>query len=394
MFISGQALAFYEKQNNESSIEARGLVRGFASASKFPDDPLIYPDSSSSGLAGLARIIVDASSTEHWGFEFNAYQSYLPQDLIASQTGTGLSFNVERSGVLETNLSETNQAFLAVDRLAMRWSNERYDFKLGRQAINLATTFYFTPNDFFAPFAAQNFFRVYKPGVDALRADISVGQVSQLSLISVLGYEQDVTSDTGWSNTPDSERLSNLLRWSNEFNDFEVSLLYGRIIDRDIIGGAIQGELFEWLGLRMEGHVANPDSTENYDLFSLGLEHRWENSLQLNIEFFYNGLGASSVAAYQQVQISTTNQYFARHYSALGGSYEITPLLIGQAVLISNTDDSSHLFSLNTVYSVSDESEMVVNLISTFGEEPVNGGFQSEFGSYPSSVYIEFRLYF
>lgn len=355
---------------------------------------MLYPDSTSSGLAGLARIIVDANRGEHWGFELNAYQSYLPQDLVASQTGSGLSFNVERSGALETNLSDSNQAFLAVDRLAVRWSNESYDFKFGRQAINLATTSYFTPNDFFAPFAAQNFFRVYKPGVDALRADISVGQMTQLSVISVLGYEQDLTSDTGWSQSPDSDRVSNLLRWSNEFNEFELSLLAGRVVDRDIIGGSLQGELFEWLGIRMEGHLASPDSTEDYDLFSLGFEHRWENTLQLNLEFFYNGLGVSSVADYQLVQITSVNQYFARHYSALGGSYEITPLLMGQAVLISNIDDSSHLFSLNTVYSLSDESEMVVNLTSAFGEAPENGNIQSEFGSYPSSVYLELRVYF
>lgn len=389
-----QVLAFYESQNDTFSLEARGLIRGFASAFEFPDDAVLYPDSSSSGVAGLARVIVDAKSGENWEFEFNAYQSYIPRELTSAQSGTGLAFNVERSGALETNLSDSDEAFLAIDRLAIRWSNEKTDIKLGRQAINLATTFYFTPNDFFAPFAAQNFFRVYKPGVDALRVDLSIDQLSQLSFISVLGYGVDANSDTGWSQSPDSDRISNLLRWSTEFNDFEMSLLYGHVVDRDIFGGALQGELFEWLGVRLEGHYADPDLAEQYKLFSLGLEHRWENSLQLNLEVFYNGLGANTVSDYPLVDITGANQYFARRYTALGGSYEITSLLLGQAVLISNLDDSSHLLSLNTVYSLSDESEMVFNLGVPVGDEPEAGVIKSEFGSYPTSVYAEFRLYF
>ena len=88
------------------------------------------------------------------------------------------------------------------------------------------------------------------------------------------------------------------------------------------------------------------------------------------------------------------SQYLARRYSALGGSYDITPLLIGEAVMISNLDDRSHLLSLNATYSLSDESEMVVNANIPFGSEPESGALKSEFGAYPKSINVEFRLYF
>jgi len=306
----------------------------------------------------------------------------------------GLPFSVERSAALEHSFSNNNFVHLALDRFSLRWSYENLDITLGRQPINLASTFYFTPNDFFSPFAAQSFFRVYKSGVDALRVELSLDEFSQLSLMSVLGYKSETDSDTGWSNHPDSHRTSHLLRWSNTYGSIDASILLGHIIDKNIIGIGLQGEICDWLGIRMEGHYANPNNTrlENYQQLSLGFEHRWENTLELRLELFYNGLGKKTVSDYQQAQ--SHNFYFAQHYSALGGSYEISPLLITQVVLLSNFNDQSQLISLNTVYSLSDESEMVVNISLPFGKSPENNVLNSEFGSYPLSFNLELRSYF
>lgn len=382
----GKILAFYEWQSEQAAMDLRGLIRSFASANR-------YPESSRSGMAGLARLMADGRVGEAWSLELNAYQTYIPNSLQASRGRGYLSLSTERSALLEHSFSNSGYLRFAIDRLALRWSGRRLDLTIGRQAINLATTFYFTPNDFFAPFAAQTFYRLYKQGVDALRAEVSLGEFSQLSLISVLGYKADANSDTGWSNKPDSRRASNLLRWSNVYGDFEGTLLLGRVVNRNIIGGALQGELFEWLGIRLEGHHAD-SAAGDYRQFTLGLEHRWESSLELRLELFYNGLGASAASRYQRRLTEGGSQYLARRYSALGGSYDITPLLIGEAVMISNLDDRSHLLSLNTTYSLSDESEMVVNANIPFGSEPESGALKSEFGAYPKSINVEFRLYF
>ena len=105
--------------------------------------------------------------------------------------------DVERSSALEWSLSESNYIHTAIDRLNIHWIKDRVDIIAGRQPINLATTFYFTPNDFFAPFAAQTFYRVYKPGVDALRTEVRLGELSQLSLICALGYSPEKGSANG-----------------------------------------------------------------------------------------------------------------------------------------------------------------------------------------------------
>ncbi len=391
-----QIFAFYEQQSERFYIDAQGLVRGFVSALQFPEDKMLYPDQQSSGVAGIARLMINADTGKHWGFEFNAYQTYIPAALAKQQSGVGLPAFVERSAAFETGFNDEDYVHLAMDRFALRWSNPYINLALGRQAINLATTFYFTPNDFFAPFSAQTFYRVYKSGVDAVRAEISLGAFSQLSLISVLGYAAEPESDTGWSDKPASERTSYLVHWSNSYGNVETALIAGRVVDKNIIGAALQGELFEWLGVRFEGHHGNSldNNFDDYQQFSLGLEHRWESSFELRLELFYNGLGGDNVAGYPAIAQTGNTQYLGRYYSALGGGYEITPLLSGQAVIISNLDDHSTLISLNTTYSLSDESELVGNLGIPLGDKPVNGLFNSEFGSYPVSINIEARLFF
>jgi len=393
---TGQVLAFYERQSEQLSIDARGFVRGFANAILYPDDPLLYPEKTSSGLAGIARLMIDMDAGDQWRFEFNAYQTYIPNDLATQQSSAGLPVSVERSALFATNFSNQEQVYLALDRFSWRWSKENFDLSLGRQAINLATTFYFTPNDFFAPFSAQTFYRVYKPGVDALRAELALGDFAQLSVISVLGYRSTADSDTGWSDKPDSERGSHLLRWSNAYGNLDTTLIAGRVVRRNIIGTALQGEFFEWLGVRFAGHYAKPQSSSlaAYQQFSLGIEHRWENSLELRWELFYNGQGGDRIADYISIAQTANTRYLARRYSAFGGSYNITPLLIGQAVIISNLDDQSQLLSLNVIYSLSDESEMVVNVALPVGDKPDTGVLQSEFGAYPLMFNIETRLFF
>lgn len=396
--LSVPALAFYEWQSDDGSVDLHGLVRGFATAFKNPEDDFFYEDKSDAGAAAIARLIMQAQSGRHLSFEVNAYQTYIPTPLLTSQGSLGAPLDVERSAVLEWSFSDDEYVHLAIDRLNVRWSYDRLDLIVGRQPINLATTFYFTPNDFFAPFTAQAFYRVYKPGIDALRAEMRLGDLSQLSLFSVLGYEKNSRSDTNWSDDPDGDRTSYVGRVATVFRDFEWALLGGVVYDTDIIGGSLQGELFQWLGIRAEGHFADPDNSQrdSYSELSFGIEHRWENSLNLRLEQFYHGSGADSASDYSTTATTAQGQglYLGRNYTALGVGYEFTPLLNAEVLAIANLTDHSYLLSFNAVYSLSDEAELVVNLGAPIGEKPEGAEIKSEFGLYPYSFNLEVRLYF
>jgi len=390
--------AFYELSAESNSVDLRGMLRGFGTAYQNPDNDLFYEERSNAGVAGIARLIMQAKIGQHLSFDVNVYQTYIPASLVSSQAGLGTPMDVERSAALEWSFSNDKYVRLAIDQLNARYSNNRLDLIVGRQPINLATTFYFTPNDFFAPFAAQVFYRVYKAGVDAIRAEVRLGDLSQLSLISVLGYKSDIETDTGWSDEPYSDHTSYLGRISTVIHDFEWALLTGVVRENNIIGGSLQGELFQWLGVRTEGHVADPDDPQqnSYSELSFGVEHLWESSLDIRLEQFYHGSGVGSTTDYvtKYTAAQGENSYLGRNYTALGIGYEFTPLLNAEMLAIANLTDHSYQLLFNAIYSLSDEAELAVNLGVPIGDEPEGTEIKSEFGLSPYRANIEVRIYF
>ena len=158
----------------------------------------------------------------------------------------------------------------------------------------------------------------------------------------------------------------------------------------------MQGELFDRLGVRMEGHVRRDVRGHRRIEFASGIEHRFESSLDLRAEYYYHGAGAADVAAYTVAAASPSSSggYAGRRYMALGGGYEFTPLLTGDAVAIHNIDDRSWLLSMNATYSLADEAELVLNGAIPAGKRPQGSALKSEFGSYPASLLLEVRAYF
>jgi len=384
--------AFYQWQDNDKSVELRGLFRGFGLAANNPNDDVLFKKDKvlTGGIFG--RLMLDAQLSSV-SFEMHAVQSYIDEKLRTGGSRFGSLMDVERSNALHWRFAG-DDADLMIDRINMQIASDTIYFKLGRQPINLATTFYFTPNDFFAPFAAQTFYRTYKPGVDAAKLDLQLGELSQLSLMAVAGYEADYQNDTGWSDRPDWSETSYLARASTLLKTFEWAVLLGTVKNDEIIGVDFQGELFEWLGVRGEGHLRFPDeSGKSRDVkFSLGIDYRFENTLTLRLEQFYQRSGSTDPDDYN---FDDTNSfYLAQNYTALGGSYEFTPLLLGDVTWLFNHIDSSNLLALYATYSLSDEAELAMGANLPIGDQPDNGTLESEFGSYPKSISIEYRLYF
>lgn len=395
LFAVQPADAFYAWQGDNNSMEMRGLLRGSGLTLTNPDSPIYYNKRSVAGIAGSGRLMLDAGMDGKFTFELHAEQSYVPLQLQTGGSNLAILRDIERSDLLDWSF-DNKRAHLLIDRLNVQYASPKLTLKIGRQPVNLASTFYFTPNDFFAPFAAQTFFRAYKPGVDAVRADIRLEDLSQLSLISVLGYQLDPLSDNGWSNRIDAARNSYLARASSTLGDFELALLGGTVRKDVVIGGDFQGELFDWLGIRGEGHVNFPDQAglKRRIEVAVGLEHRWENTFTLRAEQFYHGSGASNTVAYQITTAAAQSLYLARNYTALGADYEFTPLLTGDMTAIYNWVDHSALFAVYALYSLADESELALSGTLASGRRPAGARINSEFGLYGNSISCEIRSYF
>jgi hypothetical protein len=397
---SSRAAAFYQWEDAGQSLYFGGFFRLAVTGADYPDDTNLFDEEDNFLWDSDIRVLLDGHSGDHFFLKANLLQTIRSTSLLNRNIIYAGPFTVERSSsfIWQQKDSEDFNAYLLLDSLNLQWSSQNASITVGRQPISLATTFYFTPNDLYAPFPAQAFFRVFKPGVDGVRAEMKLGNLSQLSLIGVLGYDEDRSSDNGWDSSPDWDRTSVISRLVFAAHGFEWGLLGGTAFDRTIAGGSLQGELADWLGLRLEGHYAWPDDdeTDDYLLLNVGAEHRFPNSLTIRFEQFYNGQGFSSIddslTAIQQGNY--TGYYLGENYSALGVGYEFSPLLYGEVLTLLNWSDDSQLYTANAIYSLSDESELSGTLSLPNGDKPDINEINSEFGTRPWAVSLEYRLYF
>ena len=397
LFFPASGLAFAEWQSEEASVSLRGFTGLGAGYSHNPEASAFYDSQEDLFWDLEQRLLVAANYRENTRFDLNLLEN------IRATPNPGLGARpagAERSGLLSWQQHESgnSEANLSVDTAAFHYVQDNIEWSLGRQPVNLATTMYFSPNDFFAPFAAQTFYRAYKPGVDSGRAEVRLGNLAQLSLVGVLGYAPESAVDTEWRNRPEWSRNSLLARLAVNRHDWEWALLGGSVRDHRITGGSLQGELFDWLGIRGEGHYAAPerDGVSGGTEVSVGIEHRFANSLELRREQFHHGQGYSSTETLNQALAAGTLRegYTGRDYTALGASYEFSPLLTGQALVIANWSDHSQLLSLNGVYSLSDEAELAMTLSLPKGDHAENSSVGSEFGLAPATLACTFRVYY
>ena len=386
--------AFYQWQGDDSELELRGFFRGVGLAANNHNDGFLFEQDEVIGAGVFGRLMLDIEWSK-LSAEMHVVQSYLGDELRTGGSRFASLIDVERSDGLHWRY-EDGHADLVIDRLNVQYQSEHFRLKLGRQPINLATTFYFTPNDFFAPFAAQAFFRTYKPGVDAARFEWQWSDYSQLSLIAVMDYKSDLSQPTGWRTSPDWSETAYLARASTLTDNFEFGLVTATVSGVDIIGFDFQGEIFDWFGLRGEGHLRFADEAhiDRDAQFSVAVDKRFQNTLTLRLEHFYQRLGANESDDYQ-LNVQADNQfYLARNYTAVGASYEFSPLWLGDAVYLFNHQDASKLLALYSTYSLSDESELSLGVNIPMGKQPEFGRLKTEFGSFPHSVTMEFRVYF
>ena len=338
----------------------------------------IYPESKKTVAAEATRLIAQGGVGENWGYEMNLFQSFPLTDTITLP-------GIERANQLAWS---SGDLWVSVDSLYVEYHTPVVNVKMGRQPVNLATTYFFTPNDFFAPFAATASYRVYKAGVDGIRADYSWDELSQLSYIGIVGYATDLSTSNGWGDN-DTSRNTSLIRVSTPIGEFEWSLMAGKVSGDNLIAGGFQGELPGSIGFRGEGNRRELNGSWENQLV-IGLDYRWDSELHLQGEIFFNGPGATTVSNY----VVGSAAYLANRYLALGLNYPLTPLLSGGATLVHNLIDRSNIIAFNATYSLSDEGELSMVLSMPTGDKPVGSSLLTEFGASGTSLVVEGRYYF
>ncbi len=287
-------------------------------------------------------------------------------------------------------------SLMKIDRLNVKTNFSDFDIRLGRQAISWGVGRFWQPLDIFGAFDANELVRDYKPGIDVLNINYYPNNFSNINLVSV--FSKNKQNNVG-------------IHYNLPLNDkIYLSLLVANSQNKKIVGGAIETD---WLGagIRFESTYSPATSTQPYSLFSVaGFDYQFISNNFLNEwiligEVYYNNRGANQASEFSTIISGNDFQrgllkHLSRQLAAFALQKNISPLVLIQymwinAIISKPIIETSSLHQLSAVYSVSNESDVRLTLLSSTGKKSDDYGIpQSEFGHIPLSLSILFRMYF
>lgn len=411
----------------DEALEVDGSVRTITAAARNLWDvryadvvPAPYRDQLDRELAAdgtaqaLLRLVGAGRVGERLGWEIHGVQALTVQ---TSPLGAGGMVGVAATGT-RYRAADARWRFadegdvtaeLLLDRANVRVSLDALDLVVGRQPLTFGKAHFWNPLDLFFAFDPFQFDRDYKPGVDALRAEIPLGDFSGLTFAAVLGR---VTDDPAAVDVWDRSGL--LARvWGNAF-EWDLAMQVGHVHGGWHVGAGLAGEV-EPVEVRAETAYFRPqvhgDLVGDYpEALSavLGVGRRFESSLFLSAEVLYNG-AAGAVGRDRAWALLAEGQvlHASSGIAGLVATYELHPLLQGSLACMTSLSDGSVLVQPGLVYSAADEVEILAGALVTAGDraaldvgltpelEPdVRPSYGDEFGSYPPMVYLESKAYF
>jgi len=278
------------------------------------------------------------------------------------------------------------------DRLEVGWSpSSSFELTAGRQAISWATTLFLTPADPFSPFNPADPFREFRAGVDAVRARVYPGPLSEIDVVVRPTKNENV-----------GEELTTLGRALTTWKSWEISgwggSLYGDITGAFGAAGSVGSS-----ALRGEGVVREIDGDVIFR-GTIGLDHlfsAYRRDLYVVVEYQRDGLAAASAEDYLELfqtdpVLRGELQVFGRDETAVQASYQLHPLWSLAALGLWNIDDGSFLISPSFSYSASNEATVSCGLFFGFGDDIVTSQkpLPSEFGALGVTVYVSASLFF
>lgn len=389
---------------NVNAAEQESSLRVSSSLAEYPDNPDFYDDNSESGNKFLLREVLTGGENDGIRYEVNTYlllngSSNKVSGLSVLSSGTE---EVNRSSYLDHHWhsSDAFDGYLNIDRLNLKGALGKLQWAAGRFPINFSTTYIFTPNDLFSPFRPHHAYREYKPGVDAVRADLQWGELGQISAIGVAGFSS--SSKIGRVGIQKENHFSPgessaILRVTNTYHGYELALFGGKNGEFDIAGFSSQGEWFDQLGVKAEGHQkkSRRDGFAATEV-AVAFDYRLAEPLLFQFEEFYHGAGYRRASQYRELEEDPHPPlyFLGTNYSAVMLNYDVTSLTQLRPIFIGNHTDQSAMVYLSVQHSVAENSELSASVLMPRGKGPDKEFLRSEYGAYPKVLTIDFGIYF
>ena len=398
----------------DSSIDVSGSIQtGYNLYDNYSFAPY-FDKNITQDFSSVARIIIEGDSREKYSYELHAVQAYNYSNINTGITDRDTSMSVVDYG--DNWIKKSDQsAHYYLDRANVKFAVEDLDIHFGRLAVSFGKPLFWNLFDYYGnPYLNQE----YKAGIDALRLDKAISNFSGVNIVinkrkiltqSGNYLENSVVQSYQWLGL--EKEVGLLLRGYTTIKDTDYALLYKREPEGHRIGIEVDGEIGsvnfydEITYLWGSEKISMPGSYQgnllkNYLMNVLGVNYRFNNSLQITAEHLFNGIGdsdnldASNIRYKNGVSTSLND-----HLSGVSLSYEFNPLLVGRYDARLAWDDSSHQHNFSFVQSITDNVDFIAGGQVNIGDRPngtnwQNPNIQSEFGRLSDTFYLELKCYF
>jgi hypothetical protein len=256
--------------------------------------------------------------------------------------------------------------------------------------------------DLFGPFSPSAVDRDYKPGVDAARVRVAIGDFSEVEMIAAAQGEDAITAEfrsDDWS----YGALGRFNFGGTDFGfmagEFFRDLRLGTFVTGDAAGFGLRGEVL-YTDVEAERLGQPGETRSSFWRATAGVDRLLSPRSTLVLELSFNGYGGRETMDYAAVAVSDRVRRgeitsLGREYSGLSLSFQISPLLTFAGAVLTNWGDGSSLLQPSLSWSLSDNSSASFGAYVGFGDGlNANGVPGSEYGVVPITVWGGIRAYF
>jgi hypothetical protein len=386
-------------------VKLNGDIKSFFTATVPYESPLFPDDPTGQGVADL-RLKLRVDATDDLRFEVHHAATALTATSAGALGGTSTGVGLQAPELVDLSWVATDADLTLrgrVDRLSARYTVGPATLTAGRQPVSFGAGLAFTPLDLVNPFTPAVIDQEYKPGVDALRADLYQG----MSSLTVVG---------AWAGDLSLRGTVLAAYGQTTVGVTDLGLFVGSVRGDAVVGTSVVSSVGA-VGVHSDVALTLPE--EGGDPFVRGVAGSvWRPAADTTLtgELYLQTLGAADPADY--LSVATDPRFgrgelwlFGRAYGALSVAQQLTPLISGSAALIANIEDGSAFVAPSLSWNASDNTVVAAGGFvglgkrptTVVGDVPLPDGqvlttevpqLQSEFGTYPAVAFLQVRTYF
>jgi hypothetical protein len=206
--------------------------------------------------------------------------------------GQATKINPNLGNILNNDLGEFDLSFVPYDqkelvihsifdRAYIKYSSDKWELRIGRQRINWGVNLAWNPNDLFNAYSLIDFDYQERLGVDALRLQYYIGEMSTIELSAQPGMSIDESIFAGL--------------WKFNLNGSDFQFLFGNYYEDVAIGFGLATNIKN-AGVTIESTYFNPKNNSKISeglSTSFSVDYSTKSGIYFNSSFLFNSLGST-----------------------------------------------------------------------------------------------------